>query len=153
MLMLTAAPSAGDANAHASAQRPLDSTDFVLAGLTEGTASTSVLSRLGRPDSVTVDKNPYDTGGHLPTWHYPGLDADFIETAIQGFEINGPKIRTARAVGVGDTIERLMGAYGEPNSRLDDIWFYDDPHHDLHQIAFTVRDGRVIKISIGTMLD
>jgi hypothetical protein len=151
--VLTSVPSAGGTAAHPSVLKPLDSTDFVLAGLTEGGDSTSVLARLGRPDSVTVDKNPYDTGGHLPTWHYRGLDVDFIEAAIQGFEITGPQIRTARAIGVGDTEERLITAYGEPNSRLDDLWSYDDPRHDLHTIAFTIRTGRIVKIFIGTVLD
>ena len=130
----------------------LDSTDFIVVGLTQGSDSAAVFARLGQPDSVSLEDNPYDPGMKLPTWHYRAMNVNFI-AEVQSFEIIGPAIPTARGVRVGDTLERLKAVYGEPSNRYDDDWSYTDPKQDLHQITFTVRSGRIVKVFIGTGLD
>ncbi|HEX9084057.1 MAG TPA: hypothetical protein VF836_04910, partial [Gemmatimonadaceae bacterium] len=131
----------------------IDSTDFVVDGLSQDSDSAAVVARLGRPDSVSVEDNPYDTGMKLPTWHYRALEVNFITTTVQSFEIIGPEVPTARGVRVGDTVERLRAAYGEPDSHDDDDWSYADSKQELHEIAFTIRNGRIAKVFIGTVLD
>jgi hypothetical protein len=132
---------------------PLDSADFVIAGLSQGSDSAAVVARLKRPDSVSIEHNQYDEGAALSTWHYRAMDVDFVVATVQSFEILGPGVSTARGVRVGDTVEAMRAAYGEPSSRYEEDWTYSDPKQDLHQITFTVRAGHIVKVFIGTGLD
>jgi hypothetical protein len=132
---------------------PLDSTDFIVAGLKEGADSATVVGRLGRPDSVRSENNPYDVGAKLSTLHYRGLDVGFVLGTVQSFEILDPAISTARGIRVGSTVDELNAAYGKAGSQYEEDWIYLDPNEDLHQIYFTVRAGRVSKIFVGTGLD
>jgi hypothetical protein len=81
------------------------------------------------------------------------MDVDFVVATVQSFEILGPGVSTARGVRVGDTVEAMRAAYGEPSSRYEEDWTYSDPRQALHQITFTVRAGRIVKVFIGTGLD
>lgn len=131
----------------------LDNSDFVVAGLSEGNDSAAVAARLGRPDSISVEANQYDPGAKLFTWHYRAVDIGFVIAAVQSFEILGQGLATARGVRIGATADAVKAAYGEPSSRYDEDWIYSDPKQDLHQIAFRFKDGHVIMIFLGTVLD
>jgi hypothetical protein len=131
----------------------LDNSDFVVAGLSEGNDSAAVAARLGRPDSISVEANQYDPGAKLFTWHYRAVDIGFVIATVQSFEIRGPGLGTVRGVRIGTTADTVKAAYGEPSNRYDEDWVYSDPKQDLHQITFRFKDGHVIMIFIGTVLD
>jgi hypothetical protein len=143
----------GDTGSMHATGTPLDSADFIVAGLAEGADSAAVVARLGRPDSVSTDVNQYDAGAKLWTLHYRAIDVDFVVASVQSFEILGPGVSTARGIRIGSTIDEMNAAYGKPSSKDEEDWTYLDPKHDLHQIAFSVRNGRVSKVFIGTGLD
>jgi hypothetical protein len=132
---------------------PLDSTDFIVTGLIEGADSATVVARLGRPDSVSTEKNQYDAGAKLSTLHYRALEVGFVLGTVQSFEILDLGISTARGIRVGSTLDEIKAAYGKPGSQYEGDWIYLDPNQDLHQIYFTVRAGQVSKIFVGTGLD
>ena len=132
---------------------PLDSTDFIVAGLTEGVDSAVVVARLGRPDSVSTEVNQYDAGAKLSTMHYRAIDVGFVVATVQSFEILRAGVSTARGIRIGSTIDEMNAAYGKPSSKDEEAWTYLDPKHDLHQISFSVRNGRVSRVFVGTGLD
>ena len=150
----TAAPPPAPAPA-AVRTGPIDSTDFVVAGVEAGMDSAAVLRALGPPDSVRVDENPYDGGGRLPTWFYDGLTVLFTEEGVHGVNVEGPRHATARGVRVGDPAERVRAVYGEPTSEDSQSWDYADPADGsgLHMIGFQFAGGRVTSIFLGWVLD
>lgn len=136
---------------------PLDSSDFVVNGLSDQADTSAVKARFGRPDSITSESNPFSEGGKLYSWYYRDAvislingDSGFI---VLSMNLMGPRQATARGARVGDASDRLLTLYGEPTDRDDRAWMYEDPEQSLHQIVFLLRDGRITRIFLGTVLD
>ena len=133
---------------------PLSKADFVLGELQEGLDSTIVRARLGKPDSVVVDSNPFDVGAKLVQWRYRHVTVDFFSTnMVVGLSTRDPVYPTHRGLRVGDPVERLKELYGEPSGSYEDSLDYDDPNERLHVVRITVRNGRVAEIYLGSILD
>jgi hypothetical protein len=104
----------------ASAALPLDSLDWVVAGIDAGADAAHVLSLLGPPDSVVHHSHPYDADAWLARWDYPDFTVHFVdEFTVSGVQLSGPSVRTRRGVQVGDEIGRVRLLYGPPR---DTTW-------------------------------
>ena len=125
-----------------------------MAGLSDDSDSATVIRILGRPDSISREANPFDSSGVLTTWHYADVLVNYVYTdTVLSLVVSGPRLATARGIRVGDPVERIVKAYGTPASNSEGDWVYEDPKQELHQLSFLVRDGRVVRIIIGTVLD
>jgi hypothetical protein len=130
--------------------------DFTLLGIPLEADSAWVLRVFGRPDSITVEENPFDTGGKLPSWHYRDIDVQYTYSdTVFGMAVRSPAYKTRRGVGVGSSAAEIQAAYGEPTSggQPNGLWEYLDPLQDLHTLTFTLRAGLVVQVYFGYILD
>ncbi|SRR6266567_1817308 len=142
--------------AQSTPSEPLDSQDFVVAGIAAGTDTTTVLARFGRPDSIGRDPNRFEPGTELITWYYHDMILGMgYGAAVGGVTLSTPTLATARGLRVGDTLERIRALYGEPRGSSKDSWYYLDPHDDseLHVIDIRLADGFVRSIFVGYWMD
>jgi hypothetical protein len=151
--------SSGAAGASAMARAaalPLDSTDFVVDRLNDGMDSSAVRRAMGAPDSIVVEKHPYDTDATLATWFYPAVTVGFNSSAdAYQLTIESPNVATARGLRVGDPGARAQALYGFPADTVDGTWDYHDPRDPsgLHVLRIRVASGRVTSVFVGTLLD
>ena len=131
--------------------RPIDSLDFVVAGIAFGADSNSVLRLLGAPESSTEIRD----GGRA--WNYQDLKVLFrqleVELSVQGFEIRGPRFMTARGLRVGDSRGRVRQLYGdaaEPDSFYVE---FQDPTRAGRAIVITLDRRSVVRIYVGLLSD
>lgn len=145
----TRPPGAAGSSTGTSLTGPLQTADFVIAGISSGADSASVIAALGRPGSVDVQGHPWDSAG-LRVWHYPDLDI-LISGSVEAITIKTPAVATARGIRVGDTVQRLRAAYGEPEGGGGASWTYSDPGDPSGLLAMQFRTQRdtVASISLG----
>jgi len=131
--------------------RPLDVGEFVVAGVSLGADSVSVLRRLGPPDSVVVDKEATDCGEHsLASWHYRHLTL-LLDTqyAVAGFLLTGATATTARGIAPGASRGALRSRYGAPAASRGGEWeFYPDASRSP-LLRVRLEQGRVRWIYLG----
>ncbi|MEK7667519.1 MAG: hypothetical protein AAB409_02615 [Gemmatimonadota bacterium] len=129
---------------------PIQEADVVVAGVALGADSASVMTALGRPESVAVRGHPFDTAG-LRVWHYRDVIVE-LAGSVERITIRTPAAATARGVRVGDAAERLRAAYGEPGGRTATSWRYandEDPSGLPPALEFRMQADRVMGISLG----
>ena len=144
------------AQSKAQSPPPLAGTDFRLGPVPEGTDSLVVRRRLGRPDSVGAADAAPDATDKLVIWHYPHFRLYFTRLSIHGVigvEATDSTYATGRGLRVGDSETRLKRLYGEPVGTHENIWDYDDPSARLHVLRLTIRNGRILAIYVGWILD
>jgi len=141
--------------AQALAQAPaLRQADFALGGITQGMDSAAVRRSLGRPDSIVVDDNPFDTGAKLVTWRYRHMTVEFFSTdQVVGVSTTDRAVASPRGLRVGDSVTRLKQLYGEPTGSYENVMDYEDPHGALHVLRVTIHNERVVEIYLGSILD
>ena len=133
---------------------PLRKADFALGGITQEMDSSTVRRTLGRPDSIDVDDNPFDTGAKLVTWRYRSLTVEFFSTDhVVGVSTTDRAVASPRGLRVGDSVTRLKQLYGEPTGSYEDVVDYEDPQSALHVLRVTIHNGRVAEIYLGSILD
>jgi hypothetical protein len=127
--------------------------DFVIAGVSEGMDAAAVRKILGKPQSITSGKNPFDYGQKLIAWRYDGLIVAFVDGAVNAATLISPSRATKRGLRVGDSAEKLLRLYGEPAGKYQADWEYLDPAEETHVLRVMVKSGRVTKIGVGRILD
>jgi hypothetical protein len=146
----------------ASSQAPLDERDFVVEGLSPGSDSNRVIARLGRPESVTTEKDPIDPDGSIHDWDYSGLvviwySPDEVSAFVlltsgrstrRGLRVGVPAADVRRLYGSPTRIDRLIDPDGAPEE-----WTYEDPSEPLRVVMVTIRAGKVAQIFVGTVRD
>ena len=134
--------------------RRLQSTDFVVAGLSGGMTLDQVRNTLGPPDMVTTSRNPFDTTSDVVEWKYQDLKilSGDAETTT-GLTITGKGYKTARGLVVGDRDRAVVKLYGKPVNKYKGDWDFQAPDDELHVIRVHVQDGRVTSIYLGWLLD
>jgi len=137
---------------------PLQRYDFEFIALDAQSDSAEVQRRFGGPDSISEDANPFDKGTTLITWHYRGhytFDVHFFSgNTVMGVAVTDSRFETARRLRVGDSVNRVLELYGQPSSNDGGVYEYTDPEGEgLHVVRITVRNGRVVEIYVGYLLD
>jgi len=118
----------------------------------------TVRAAFGQPDSVVADEA-------LIRWYYDGLEVELIDTAVgpilsigsagpgvnlYAVTLSAPRWTTYRGIGVGDSSEAVLQAYGEPAPPRGTEWHYFRGRvGSTTGIAFHLKDGRVERIRIG----
>jgi hypothetical protein len=128
---------------------PLDSTDFVVAGVSIGAESTHVRRVLGAPDSSEAIR---PSPGGL-AWYYRDLTVLFspYDGLVAGLQITGPRFATARGLRVGDSRGRVHRLYGEAvTADSSDLQFEDQQGRVLITL---LRDGLVSRLYVGVIFD
>jgi hypothetical protein len=138
--------------------RPLEPTDFVVAGIPDNYPAIDI-----EPDTIrirqllgppaAIRRHETQPGDTLTTWQYDGLTVEFGSISRLGITLASPRVATRRGLRVGDTEQRLRALYGPPSRYEDADWIYEDPRESLHIISVTVRDGRVAQIYVGSLWD
>ena len=130
---------------------PLQSPDFEVAGIDLDADSTTVIQRLGRPDSSRTEAGFGVDEHSLRYWYFPGAAITFrVTDVVEGILLTTPTYATTRGLRVGDLRERVRTLYGSP---LDDpdptLWLYaDDPRLPEHLIIMTFSGDAVTSISV-----
>jgi hypothetical protein len=138
----------------ASVQTPLDSTDFSIADVRERLDSGQVRRLLGAPDSVHVAPSPFDVGGKIVTWWYPGLSVHFQFTNyVRGLTLSRSGRTTRRGLQVGDSVAVVERLYGPPTRTTAGSWLYEEPARRRHAMRLTVQAGRVTAVYLGWFVD
>lgn len=149
-----AAPSPAPAR---TAPAPLSDSDFVVAELSETLDSAGVVKRLGQPDSVRAEGDPFGEGGHSVVFFYPDL-----LTSVAGggtlsmVTLTTPRFATRRGLRVGDSPEKALALYGSVRDSIMGDWTFADPDPkkgDGHVIQLSFSEGRVKSIYVGWVID
>ena len=156
-----ASPVRGQASAHLDSvltPRPLAPADFVVAGVPGNQPYVDISEDSARirrilGDPRAVKRTEFQPGDSLTTWFYRGLEVVFGGISRVGINLTSPRVRTHRGLRVGDSARRVIALYGQPSERMDDDWVYEDPRERLHVISVTVRQGRVVRIFVGSLWD
>ena len=135
------------------APRGFDSTDVVVAGLSQGMDSAAVRRLLGQPDSVTAEPDPRDPPATLVDWHYPALTVTLGSyNSLGGITLKGASVATLRGLRVGDARSRLVALYGVPRDTPGATWQYETADgRYLMQVEFMV--GRIQRLYLGHLYD
>jgi hypothetical protein len=136
-----------------TAPRRFDSTDVVVAGLSQGMDSAAVRRLLGQPDSIAAEPDPRDPPATFVDWHYPTLTVTLGSyNALGGVTLTGASVATLRGLRVGDTRSRLVALYGEPRDTTGDTWQYETADgRYLMQVDFVA--GRIQRLYLGHLYD
>ena len=141
-----------------AAQKPVNSADFVVAGVSSELDSSAVRKLLGSPDSVTSSDHPFDVGGKLIDWWYRTLRVAYNGgTKVGGVWMLEPGVESARGLRVGDPRSRVHALYGPPASidTASDAWVYHDAddQSEMHLLKVFFRRNRVATVWLGWALD
>ena len=130
-----------------------DSTDVVVAGLSQGMDSAAVRGLLGQPDSVTAEPDPRDPPAKFVDWHYPTLTVTLGSyNSLGGVTLTSASVATLRGLRVGDARSRLVALYGVPRDTTGDTWQYETADgRYLMQVDFVV--GRIQRLYLGHLYD
>ncbi len=127
--------------------------DFVIAGVREGMDAAAVRKTLGKPQAMTTAQHPFDFGAKLVSWRYDGLLVSFVGGVVNATTLTAPNRATKRGLRVGDSAEKLLDLYGEPDGKYQADWDYLDPKEEIHLPRVSVKNGRVTRIVAGRILD
>lgn len=135
---------------------PIDTTDFRVGPIALFQDSLVVKGRLGRPDSISYDEQPFRVGDTLMVWWYSGMRLEMgavgLSGVVQAIMTRTNEYRTRRGLGIGDTEARVLQLYGSPVDRSDDQWHYDTPRAGV-EFVVSLAAGKVTQIYIGVIFD
>ena len=135
-------PQRSDSLAPSAAVSPVDTGDFVVAGVAVGTDSTVVRAQIGRPDSST-----------RIAWFYPDFTLLFDRSSALGvITINGPRVATSRGLRVGDSQTRVRQLYGPPDYE-GTVWQYYNSLLPGKVAIVRFTNGLVSQIQLGNIYD
>lgn len=129
----------------------IDAGRGVINGISIGWPAESVQALLGAPLREGAD--PADTTGHTTLREYPmGTIQLTAGRGVTGFLCGGDDCRTADGVGIGDSTEAILQAYGPtpPRGPVEapealDYRLGDTPCN----LTFTLSGGRVTSLALG----
>ncbi|HEX2961618.1 MAG: hypothetical protein HF308_09940 [Ignavibacteria bacterium] len=134
--------------------QPLDSTDFIVNGFSTEINEKTLMTRLGKPDSISISEHPIDTEIKISTWHYKDIDFSFYDdSTCLGFFIKSNKYSTKRSLTIGDPVSKMIKLYGENNNSYLGHYDYMDENEDQHVIRITTEKGKVKEIFLGYLQD
>lgn len=133
---------------------PLDSTDFIVNGFSTEINEKTLMTRLGKPDSISISEHPFDTESKISAWYYKDIVFLFIDdSTCQGFAIKSKKYSTKRGLSIGDPISKMIKLYGENNNSYLGDYDYMDEKNEIHLIRITIEKGKVKEIYLGYIMD
>lgn len=129
-------------------------------------------SILGKADEIKSHTYSYDDGKNMDQlngmtekqYHFPGLVIKTIDATegkkffIFSIEITNQKYATVRNIKVGDSLEKLKGAYPEGNLLGDELTEKEDdfryePVNYVDAMNFHIKDKKIERILIYMLLD
>ena len=134
----------------AYAQQKLNSSDFVVAGISRGMSKINVKKILGKPKNEEMSKGVTE---NFTSLKYAGLIVDLgSDQEVFGVEITSAKYATARGLRVGDSDKKLLELYGNPESKYQQDWDYNfDDEKGLLRVG--IKKNKVDRIYIGSLDD
>lgn len=122
--------------------------DLTLGDVSIGYNRDDVYSLLGKERKITDPDNT----GHL-RYQYPEMEVVITRGKVTGFVSNTAKVATPRGIRQGDSLQKVLNAYGEPyaQSNFDDLTLYEYKMRSLDYneclLRFAVKNGKVDYIS------
>jgi hypothetical protein len=135
---------------------PLDSTDFVIAGIRDGMDSVTIIKVLGPPKSIILSDHPYDSTTKLFNWEYEGVTVHSgSENSVSGVSVTSRRFPSKRGIRVGDSDKLVLRRYGKPDNEYENQghWNFLDPKNEMHAVKFYIQHAKVIGIYVGWFLD
>jgi len=120
---------------------PVDTGDFMVAGVGPGMDSTLVRAQLGRPDSSKDSAWFYDDFALLFQWNALGV-----------ITISGPRVATSRGLRVGDPQTRVRQLYGPPDYQ-GGVWQYYNSLLPAKVFSVRFKNELVSEIQLGNIYD
>lgn len=134
--------------------RPIGDADMAVHGVKYGADTLVIRRRLGAPLRRTTYKWP-DAEEPLTAWVYRDVTFNLdITSDVLLIDFRGPRLKTARGIGIGDSIAAVRRVYGAPYDQggvPTDTWVYFSEADDGGAVMFVIENGRVTQVMIGTV--
>ena len=130
----------------------LKTEDLAIGGISYGAAINDVKAAHGEPQRI---ENKHKWRGNAATSvyeYYALFDLYVIDGIVRGIKVDHlNSIKTTKNISVGDTIEDVLKAYGEPNMRNKDRIIYYLENNPTVGIEFEFEHGFLEEIRVGLL--
>ena len=135
---------------------PLAPNDLDVGGVAWGSDTAQVLQHFAGPVERVPAVGPNDDGVRVTTWRYRWGEVQFDEQGyVYLFLLSDSTKSTARSVRVGDSVKKVISAYGPLSGSTEMHLLYGvEPNSDFSELGihFVLEGGRVRLIVIGRVI-
>ncbi len=138
--------------------KPATEVDLTINGVHSGSREADVLSRLGKPKKTENSKEADAcAGGYHRYLKYEGITIDLLSDEhkrryfVTRMEVTSPKWEIKPGIHIGDSLEKIREAYGEPDEETSDCLYYGTKGNE-GSVDFYIKDGKLVKASMTETL-